>query len=232
MNSLAIKGISALFAVAAVVGVLGIVYVADAERGDRQDGHKQRGAPVERTETAIEFRGDLRALWEDHIVWTRQFIVSFAADHPDLQASTDRLLANQEHIGDAVKPYYGEAAGDALTELLREHILGAATLLTAARSGDSAAFDEAHAAWYANGEDIAVFLNAANPENWPIEETQHHMTMHLDLTLQEAAQRLGGEFTADIASYDAVHEAILEMADYLSLGIIRQFPEEFRGASH
>jgi CTP:molybdopterin cytidylyltransferase MocA len=234
MKALAISGISALLATAAVLAVLGIVYVADAQGGEHSNRAHAPGASttLERTEKAVEFRNGMRALWEDHIVWTRQFIVSFAADQPDLQATTDRLLANQEHIGDAVKPFYGEAAGDALTQLLREHILGAAALLAAAKSGDSAAFDEAHAAWYANGEEIAVFLNGANPENWPLEETSHHMTMHLDLTLQEAAQRLGGQFEADIASYDTVHEAILEMADFLSVGIIRQFPDEFRGPGH
>jgi hypothetical protein len=233
MRILATRGIAAVLVAAAIAGTLGIVYIADADRGrgNRSDHGRVGDTNIERTEQAIEFRNGMGALWEEHIVWTRQFIVSFAANHPDLQASTDRLLANQQDIGDAVKPYYGEAAGDALTALLREHILGAAALLTAAKSGDTAAFDEAHAAWYANGEEIAVFLNGANPDNWPLEETRHHMTMHLDLTLQEAAQRLGGDFAADIASYDAVHEAILEMADFLSLGIIHQFPKEFRGAA-
>jgi hypothetical protein len=137
-------------------------------------------------------------------------------------------LANQDHIGDAIKPFYGEAAGEQLTALLKEHILGAVTLLQAAKAGDATAFEAANTAWYANGSEIAQFLNSANPENWPLDHTSHHMTMHLDLTLQEAANRLGGNFASDIADYDAVHNAILEMADFLSLGIINQFPKNFR----
>jgi hypothetical protein len=170
----------------------------------------------------------MRELWEEHIVWTREFIVSFAADAPDQDEVAARLLANQDDIGDAIKPFYGEAAGEQLSALLREHILGAVTLLQAAKAGDTATFDAANAAWYANGSEIAQFLSGANPENWPLDHTSHHMTMHLDLTLQEAANRLGGNFAADIADYDAVHDAILEMADFLSLGIIRQFPKDFR----
>jgi hypothetical protein len=210
--------------VAAALGLLAAVYATDAADG----GSKGNGASLERTERSVAFREDMRALWEDHIVWTRAFIVSFAADSEDQDEVAARLLANQEHIGDAITPFYGEAAGNQLTELLSEHILGAVTLLKAAKSGDSSEFEAARAAWYANGEEIAQFLNGANPEHWPLDHTSHHMTMHLDLTLREAANRLSGNFSADIADYDAVHNAILEMADFLSLGIIRQFPKEFR----
>jgi hypothetical protein len=200
-----------------------LTYGVTAEAKD-----KGKESPRERTERSVAFREDMRELWEEHIVWTREYIVSFAADADDQDEVATRLLANQDHIGDAIKPFYGEEAGEQLTALLKEHILGAVTLLQAAKAGDTAAFDAANAAWYANGSEIAQFLNAANPENWRLAETTHHMTTHLDLTLQEAANRLGGNFAADIADYDAVHDAILEMADMLSLGIINQFPKQFK----
>jgi hypothetical protein len=214
---------AAIVLVAAALGLVAAVYATSADDG----GGKAKGK-LERTEQSVAFREDMRKLWEDHIVWTRAYIVSFAADAGDQDEVATRLLANQDHIGDATKPFYGEAAGEQLSALLKEHILGAVTLLQAARAGDAVAFDEAKAAWYANGSEIAQFLNGANPENWPLAPMSHHMTMHLDLTLQEAANRLGGNFAADIANYDAVHSAILEMSDFLSLGIIHQFPKAFR----
>ena len=51
-----------------------------------------------------------------------------------------------------------------------------------------------------------MFLNAANPEIWPVADLQAEMKMHLDLTLEEATARLNGDFAADIAAYDEVHE--------------------------
>lgn len=63
----------------------------------------------------------MRKLWEDHITWTRVFIISAAGDLPDKATATDRLLQNQVDIGNAIKPYYGDAAGDKLTMLLKEH---------------------------------------------------------------------------------------------------------------
>jgi hypothetical protein len=169
----------------------------------------------------------MRQLWVDHVTWTRLFIVSFVADLPDLQATTDRLLQNQVDIGDAVKPFYGRAAGNQLTTLLEEHILTAADLLGAAKAGDTAAFEEANDAWYANARQIAAFLHEANPRNWPLADLRGMMRDHLDLTLQEASDQLGGDFAASVADYDAVETEILHMADVLSSGIIKQFPNKF-----
>lgn len=196
--------------------------VGDSGHGDN------KGKSVERTEEAIAFRNDMRKLWEDHITWTRLVIVGVAADLPDLGPTTDRLLQNQADIGNAVKPFYGDAAGDQLTSLLRDHILIAAEILTAAKAGDSAAVEDASARWYANADDIATFLNSANPEAWPLDEMKAMMKEHLDLTLQEAVAQLQGDFATSIATYDQVHEQILHMADMLSLGIVDQFPKQFR----
>lgn len=173
------------------------------------------------------FHDEMRKLWEDHITWTRLVIVSIANNLPDTDPTVQRLLQNQVDIGDAIQPYYGEAAGDQLTALLRDHILIAAEILQAAKSGDTAAQQDAIARWYANADDIAEFLHAANPENWPLHETKMMMREHLDLTLQEAVAYLTGDHTASIAAYDAIHIQILGMADMLSEGIIRQFPNKF-----
>jgi len=171
------------------------------------------------------FHDAMRGLWEDHIVWTRMAIISIVDERPDQPFAVERLLRNQDDIGDAIKPFYGEAAGDALTALLREHILGAADLLVAAKTG--VGFDAAHQAWYANGDEIGAFLADANPRNWDRAEMQAMMADHLDLTLAEAVARLDGDFPADVAAYDEIHVQILHMADMLSDGIVAQFPGRF-----
>ncbi len=180
--------------------------------------------------SAAALHDDMRKLWEDHIVWTRQFIVS-AATGPDnlgdIGPTTDRLLANQVHIGDALKPFYGDDAGNQVTALLRDHILTAADLVAAAKAGDSAAVERTSAAWYANGDDIAVALNGLNPRYWDRDHFKDMMKAHLDRTLEEAVARLQGRYADDIAAYEAIHADILEMADMLSDGIIRQFPNRF-----
>ena len=176
---------------------------------------------------ATAFDAGMAKLWEDHIVWTRMVIVDFAAGLPDLKAAEARLLRNQADIGNAIKPYYGAAAGNALTRLLRTHILDAVPVLQAAKEGDKTALDAALGAWYANAGRIAAFLSKANPHAWPLSMTSAMMKRHLVLTTNEAVARLEGHWQADIAAYDAVHREILQMSSMLSRGIIAQFPDRF-----
>jgi hypothetical protein len=173
------------------------------------------------------FRDAMRKLWEDHVVWTRQFVVSAVADLPDKAAATERLLQNQADIGDAIKPFYGSAAGERLTALLRDHITIAAELVAAAKAGDKAKSEDAGRRWNSNADEIASFLSGANPKAWPAAEMKKMMREHLDLTTAEAVARLRGDWAADIAAYEKIHEQILHMADMLSAGIISQFPQKF-----
>jgi hypothetical protein len=186
----------------------------------RSDAHG--GATAQRA----QFHDAMRGLWEEHVAWTRMFIVSFASDVPDLAATTDRLLRNQTDIGDAIRPFYGDAAGDQLTALLRVHILTAADILAAAKAGDADGVAAASDAWYANANEIADFLAAANP-HWDIADLRQMMKDHLDLTLREAVAQLEGRYTDAVDAYDAVEVEIRQMADMLSDGIIAQFPAKF-----
>jgi hypothetical protein len=192
------------------------------------DGHGHAHHATPRNAAQSAFHDQMRKLWEDHVTWTRLAIVTFADGSPGFDATAARLLQNQSDIGDAIKPYYGDAAGNRLTALLRDHISIAVEILTAARDGNTSAFDAASARWYANANDIADFLSAANPRSWPDSVLRADMKAHLDQTLSEAAHELHGEYAAGVTDYEAIHLHILMMADTLSAGIVAQFPSRFR----
>jgi len=218
-----------IVAALAVVASLSLVVAVSGRHDAAADGHVHPVA-VEASATGRQaaFHDAMRRLWEDHATWTRLTIISFAHDLPDLAATRDRLFRNQKDIGDAIAPYYGRAAGKRLTGLLNAHIGGAVVLLQAVRSGNPADITRRTAEWYANGNQIADFLAGANPRNWPRPVMRRMMRQHLDQTLEEAGDRLGGKYAADVRDYDVVHRHILEMADGLSAGIIAQFPARFR----
>src|SRR5262249_48092821 len=69
-----------------------------------------------------DLRVNMRKLWEDHITYTRNYIISAVAKLPDTDAVAARLMKNQEDIGNAIKPFFGDAAGTKLTGLLKDHI--------------------------------------------------------------------------------------------------------------
>jgi hypothetical protein len=219
---------SLLLALLAMLGATLVLAVsgATAASARKATSHAAQHRPIHPAELALH--DAMRKLWEDHITWTRNVIISVDAGLPDLNTVVARLLQNQTDIGNAIKPYYGDAAGDQLTALLRQHILGAADVLVVLKAGNQTALQAALTAWYANAHDIAVFLSTANPKNWPLAEMDQMMKDHLDATTREAVARNQGAWSADVAAYDAVHLQILAMADMLSSGIIAQFPNRFR----
>ena len=168
----------------------------------------------------------MRKLWSDHVVWTRDYIIAAAAGAPDAQAAAARLLKNQEDIGNAIVPYYGAAAGQKLTDLLKQHILIAVDLVAAAKANDQAKLKDADARWHANAADIATFLSGANP-NWPRQAVLDMLNQHLALTTREATDRLKMNWTDDVAAFDAIYSQAMMMADTLTNGIVAQFPKKF-----
>jgi hypothetical protein len=216
----------ALTALVAFLSALAALAVSTGMSTAQAHGNDAHHGPA-LSAKAVAFRADMRKLWEDHITWTRSAIVSLESGTPDTEATVARLLRNQTDIGNAVKPFYGEAAGNELTAQLRQHILIAAEVIAAAKAGNQADLADAQARWEQNADGIAALLHSVNPRFWKLEELQAEMRMHLSLTTEEAVARLQGNWTADVAAYDKVHDHILHMSDLLSSGIIEQFPKRF-----
>ena len=178
------------------------------------------------TSPSMALHQAMRKLWSEHVIWTRSFITDAASSSPSLSVTTARLLRNQDDIGNAIKPYYGDAAGTQLSNLLRQHILIAADLVNAAKAGDNAKVTEADRRWHDNANDIATFLSGANP-NWPKADLLSMLNQHLALTTEEATARLKGQWSDDASKFDAIYDQALSMADALSAGIVKQFPSRF-----
>jgi hypothetical protein len=177
---------------------------------------------------AVSLKQDMRKLWTDHVVWTRDYIVAALADQPDAQAAANRLMKNQEDIGNAVGKIYGASAGQQLTTLLKEHIAIAVDLIKAAKAGDKAGQQAADAKWQQNGVAIADFLSKANP-HWPRATLVDLMKGHLTTTTNEVVARLNKNWEEDVRAFDEVYRHILMMSDALSDGIVKQFPAKFGG---
>ena len=204
---------------ALVVGMLQIASLAGAS----PTGHAHESTALS---AAATLHQDMRTLWSDHVIWTREYIVAAVGNQPDQQAAATRLMKNQEDIGAAVATYYGQPAGAKLTELLKAHISIAVDLIKAAKAGDTAKQQQADRLWHRNAEDIADFLSKANP-NWPRATLVTMMNTHLSTTTDEVVARLTKNWEQDVRAFDAVYRHILMMSDALSEGIIKQFPNKF-----
>ncbi|MGB4204697.1 MAG: hypothetical protein WBJ84_03640 [Bacteroidales bacterium] len=176
----------------------------------------------------MELNQAMRKLWSDHMHWTLATVDAFFNEPDQLDIKLARLLDNQKHIGEAIVPFYGEAAGAQLTKLLTEHITGAVPVLVAAKENDSKALDTAVKNWYKNAEEIADFLSAANPKHWPAEATRPALESHITHTIEYSVNILKGEYKESIEGFESALAHMLQLADILSEGVAKQFPKALK----
>ncbi len=164
----------------------------------------------------------LNRLWIEHVAWTRFFIVSAAFNLPDIKDVTARLLRNPDDFAAVLTPYYGQQGAQQFAGLLKDHLLIAAALVNAAKSGDSKAVEQQRAKWYANADSIAKTLGSINPY-WNAGEWQAMLHDHLKMTEDEAVQILQGKYAMSVPQFDSIEYQALKMAKVMSDGIISQF---------
>lgn len=181
---------------------------------------------VPSTKAICDLKMEERKLWIDHVLWTRNFIISDIASLEDKSPVLQRLLKNQDDIGSSIKPFYGEEAGNKLSALLKEHIELAGQVVDLAKNNNKSDLEKYNKLWYENADKLADFLSSANP-NYSNKVLKNMLYKHLQLTTDEAIARLNKDWKADIDAYDKGENHMVMFADILSDGIIKQFPKKF-----
>ena len=170
----------------------------------------------------IMLNNTFRKLWEQHIMWTRSFIISTVDDLGDIDFVTQRLLRNPSDFAAVLKKYYGNDKANEFQRLFEEHLLIAADLVNQAKAGNVDGVEEARKKWYINADEIAVFLSRINPY-WNRSEWKRMLDEHLKITEEEAVTRLQKQYQKNVEIYDEIENQALEMADSMTRGILQQF---------
>ncbi|MEH7239175.1 acetylglutamate kinase [Bacillus sp. JJ1562] len=174
----------------------------------------------------VRLSNAMRLAWEQHVYWTRITIKSIAFNLPDLDAVTARLLQNATDLGDLLKPFYGNKIAEKFSDLIKDHLVIAAEIVNAAKTGNQKAVVDLKRRWYANGAEISVFVSRINPFISE-KEFREMFFEHLELTIQEAKLILQKNFNASIAVFDKIEAEAIMMADTMTVAIMSQFPKRF-----
>jgi hypothetical protein len=170
----------------------------------------------------MNLMNELRRLWMEHMIWTRQYIVSALSGLPDLDIVQKRLLRNPMDFANVLEVFYGRQKADTLRSLLEEHLKIAAAVLDYGKQGNTKAMEQYSRLWYGNADRIAAFLAGINPA-WSAEDWMKLLHDHIRMVADMATARLQEEYMKDSIIFDMALEQALSMADTMAAGMIRQF---------
>jgi hypothetical protein len=183
------------------------------------------------SQAEVQLMNAFRSIWQQHVEWARMTIISIAEKLPDEALVTKRFLRNATDMANLLKPFYGPETASQFEALIKDHFVIAAQLVKAAQTGDTAKAAEIEKKWYANANEMALFLSRINPY-WSYQEMQAMWYEHLALTKNEAVFRLKKDYASDIATYDRIEQQALMMADMFTNGIVKQFYWLFQPPCH
>lgn len=174
----------------------------------------------------MSLHDDMRLAWEQHVYWTRHVMISIIENLSDQDATVARLMKNPKDIADIYARYYPNAVAKTIEDLLTEHLDIGGKLITALRDGNSVEAAMLNTQWYANADKMAEAFSKINPY-YNKDELTKMLYRHLDLTKEEVSMRLAKNYPADIKAFKQIEQEALEMADYFTSGIMKQYPEKF-----
>ncbi len=162
----------------------------------------------------------LRKLWEQHVYWTRFFIISTLADLNDIDEVTTRLLQNPKDFAKLLEYFYGVQIANQFQNLFTEHLMIGGDLVNALKKNEDTV-SAIRKKWYANADSIAKFLSDINPY-WEKNAWTDMLYDHIKMTEEEAYLYLHGNYTDSIEIFDKIENEALKMADYMFEGIMKQ----------
>lgn len=162
----------------------------------------------------------MRKLWSDHIVWTRQYMISEMSSSADKEAIFNRLRQNSIDIAKAMKEQYPAIDDKALTGLLDSTVMTMTTLIFQTNTGsEGIGAYETKEALMKHLDRLAIFLNAAHP-GWSLPELKIMLQGYLNETHNEILARKNKIWEADIAAYDRLNNHVMKLADAFATGTI------------
>lgn len=162
----------------------------------------------------VDLKSAMRKLFTDHGVYTKFVIDAIVSHTTDLDVLLDRLMLNQENIGNQLKPIIGSSNAIMLTTLLKKHISLAGEVIKDAVNNDPV-LKEVIDLLFENSVRVAGFLTSLNPEKLPFEVTKDMFDRHNQFIIDITIARIHGNHAAEYKKFDSYYVELLELSDMI-----------------
>jgi hypothetical protein len=200
--------------------VLALVGLAGCDQEQQAVGNTNPARVAEMQQTH-------RNLWLGHIILVQHVVLYNATNNPaERDAAEKDVVANAKQIAIMVTPFYGEAKAEKFFTLLVGHVAAVKEYSEATVAENKPRQDAALALLASNADDIAVFLNGANPylpkDAFRVLIAAHgaHHVLQINLYKKKDYTRLE-------ATWPMGREHAYGIADTLTTALVKQFPSKF-----
>lgn len=163
----------------------------------------------------------MRKLWNDHIVWTRQYMISEMNNLPDKEAVLTRLRANARSISEEMSELHPSVDEQTMVSMLDSTVLFVTKLIFETNVGGTrTGAYETKEVLMKLMDRMALYLNSVN-EGWKLPEMKMLLQGYLNETHNEILARKNQIWDADIAAYDRLNNHVLKIADAFASGTIQ-----------
>lgn len=171
-------------------------------------------------------RVQLNKLFVNNVIWERAYMAGVMSSTPDVSSIKDKIVANQQAIADAVRPYYGDQAATEMNDILKRKVAVIDNIIVAIKNNDQQKFAQAGQEWQQVIDQLATAISQTN-DNIPKQSIVDYMNNHLVLVLKDMNAIAKKNSAEDMQAFDAMLDHALTMSEVLSSGIVMQFPDRF-----
>jgi hypothetical protein len=219
----------ALAVIGLVVGV-GIGFgVTKASDTNSTSTSTSSSAVVTASTKAADLRSSLVTLGVEHMTYTDQAVSAALDGTKNAAAVGAALYANGTTIGAAVGSVYGKDAETTFNTVWKLHLDDFVKYAVAGSKGDTAGQKAALADIDANyTKPLAQYLAKANP-NLPESALEGALRDHVDMTAKMIDFHIAGDYKSEATELDMANKHIEGLFSTLADGIVKQFPDKFKG---
>jgi hypothetical protein len=184
--------------------------------------------PARADASAAETRMALRDLWVEHAFWIRSYVIAtHAADTRQSKVAEAEVVSNAKALAETIAPFHGQPAADALLKLLAGHWSAVRDYNSAVLAKSKSARDRAEGSLTANAREIAKFLSGANP-HLPEDAVFGLLASHGGHHIAQISQISNQDFKDEAATWRAMRQHMLVIADSLTDALQKHFPDRFK----